>query len=158
MWDSRARRPGESRPRISPWVRGYGYRQWKSGALAPHGHTLVHANAKLGCFGAADSGFVAIRKCKGHFILGMNIGMSIILADGGPFKGASSERRERCRAEREQEVGGPKVRGGGKGSFRPNRYRRGQERGVGRTRPSFATCARFLWGSPIFCRKNIFPG
>ena len=99
VYESRARRPGPFRPRISPWVRGHGCRQGETGALPPRGHALVEAQAKAGCSGAADSFFVAVRKRKGHFIVGMKILTDIILADRrGTFQGASSARGERYRA------------------------------------------------------------
>ena len=41
--EPRARRPGQVRPRISPWVRGHGYRQGETGALPPRGPALVEA-------------------------------------------------------------------------------------------------------------------
>ena len=73
-----------------------------SGVLPPRGRTLVRARAKVGCSGAADSLFVPIRKCKVHFIVGMNIRTNIILrevlADRGTFRGAKSARGERYRA------------------------------------------------------------
>ena len=46
VWESRACLPGPFRPRISPWVRGHGYRQGGTGALPPRGPALVEARAK----------------------------------------------------------------------------------------------------------------
>ena len=69
-----------------------------SGVLPPRGRTLVRARAKVGCSRAADSLFVASRKCNGHLVLGMNIRTFIILVDRGTFRGASSARGERYRA------------------------------------------------------------
>ena len=91
----RARRHGPFRPRNSPWVRGHGCRQRESGALPPRRRTLVRARAKVGCSGAANSFFAAIRKCKGRFIVGMEIRTDVILADRGTFRGAGSASVER---------------------------------------------------------------
>ena len=120
MYESRARRPGPFRPRISPWVRGHGCRQGETGALPPRGHALVEAQAKAGCSGAADSFFVAVRKRKGHFIVGMKILTDIILADRrGTFQGASSARGERYRASGRKSATSDGVPNARKGSGDP---------------------------------------
>ena len=134
MWESWARRPRVFRPRISPWRRRHGCRQGKSGALPLRGRTLVRARAEVGCSGAADSFFVSIQKCKGHFIVGMKFRMGIILADRGKFRGANSARGERYRASGRTSAtsdgvpnaskgSGDTRSEGGKASSRPNRCR-----------------------------------
>ena len=139
-----------------------------SGVLPPRGRTLVRARAKVGCSGAAVPFLVAIRKCKVHFILGMNIRTFVIMADRDTFRGASFARGERyCASGRTSATcdGVPNASKGlgdsrsegGEASSRP-RCQGGQESGVARPRPSGASCARFLWGgSHIFLKKNI-PG
>ena len=162
VWESRARRPGAFRSRISPWVRGHGCRQGGSGAVPPRGRTLVRARAKVGCSGAADSLFVAIRKCQVHFIVGKKIRTYMILADRGTFRGASSACGERHRASGRTSATCDGVPNASKGSGDPR-----PEEGAGFIRAQSVSrwsregcrgVARFLWGVPLFCGKIIIPG
>ena len=167
VWESRARRPGAFRPGYLRGYVGMGTDKGNIGALPLRGRTLVRARAKIGCSGAADSLFVAIRKCKGHFIVGINIRTDIILADRGTFRGASSARGERYRASGRTIATCDGVPNASKGSGDP-RLEGGEGfvqaqsvsrlRGVARTTPSGASCARFLWGSSHILRENYDSG
>ena len=162
MWDSRAHRPRPFRPRISLWVRGHGPRQGESGAIPPRGHAFVEARAKVIVSGAADSLFVAIRKCQVHFIVGKKIRTYMILADRGTFRGASSACGERHRASGRTSATCDGVPNASKGSGDPR-----PEEGAGFIRAQSVSrwsregcrgVARFLWGVPLFCGNNIIPG
>ena len=133
-----------------------------SGVLPPRGRTLVRARAKVGCSGAADSLFVAIRKCQVHFIVGKKIRTYMILADRGTFRGASSACGERHRASGRTSATCDGVPNASKGSGDPR-----PEEGAGFIRAQSVSrwsregcrgVARFLWGVPLFCGKIIIPG